>query len=302
MPRTRRLPPAARLPGALNLPRGPVAVVLVAAVLFLPLHGQRTSERLRGADRLSESAARERIDHFRMQRLAGDYCFRFELEHIPARGEPAVWTGTLWGSWNRLGPVARVAIDLKRDNEVMQPVRLEMISQNGRTPRAWVRRGRGERFEPLTGEPYFEPLVEGLNYSAFDLQMPFIYWDHHYVGPSFSINRQEFRMIPPEQSDARRNGVAAVELALDEEFNALRRIDVIGEDGDAISTLSVVSFKQVEGQWIVKVIDLLDRSTRDRTRFRVKEAMVGIRIPETTFDPGSTVDGPELPDDRFRKL
>ena len=39
------------------------------------------------------------------QRLDGDYRFRFELEHCASRQKPRYY-GTMWGSWNELGPSA----------------------------------------------------------------------------------------------------------------------------------------------------------------------------------------------------
>ena len=47
---------------------------------------------------------RTRLESFRAQRLDGDYCFRFQLEHMPRRAKTIRYRGTLWGTWNDLGP------------------------------------------------------------------------------------------------------------------------------------------------------------------------------------------------------
>lgn len=238
--------------------------------------------------RIDQEEGVRRMDAFRSQRLDGDYCFRFELEHLPRRGDKTTYLGTMWGSWNEHGPINRFEILPSADSAGGGSEVVELIVQNGVEPHVWIRRGRSGSFDEITGPALFEPVIPGVVYSPFDLQMPFIYWDDFsYEGPVRVQSRiaQQFLMSPPEGSLSGERGIGAVRVCLDDSYDALLRIEVLDGDGDELSRFTVESFKKVQGQYIVKEITLKDYATRDRTRFQVKAASVGLSLKAQVFDP-----------------
>jgi hypothetical protein len=267
-------------------------VLAVVGLLFFlsPAYAQRPMEKVvkPGMERIDQEEGARRLAAFRDQRLQGDYVFEFQLEHKPRRARTVRYDGVMWGSWNEQGAITRFKI-LPRDEDTnASATTLELIIQNGTSPGAWIRRDHSEEFQQVKGEALFEPLLPDLVYSVFDLQMPFIYWDEFiYEGPSLvgaSRVAQNFVMIPPEKSPSSRQGIEGVRVSLDDTYNALWRVEIIGEDESVRSKFSVESFKKVQEQYIVKRITLIDYPSKDRTTFNVVDASVGLQLDRELFD------------------
>jgi len=247
-------------------------------------------------ERIDAEEGAQRLDTFRRQRLDGDFCFEFELAHKPRRGRTIPYKGIMWGSWNESGPITRFRVSsarLKEGESTNSPEGVELIIQNGVTPQAWIRRNDGSDFELIEGEALFEPIMPGLLYSPFDLQMPFVYWkDFTYEGPTLvgaSRVAQQFLMQPPATSASAQRGISGVRVGLDDTYNALWRIEVVNAESEISSRFAVESFKKVQGQYIVKRITLTDYNSRDRTTFEVKAAALGISLNRNLFCPKSAL-------------
>jgi len=145
----------------------------------------------------------------------------------------------------------------------------------------------------IEGEALFEPIMPGLLYSPFDLQMPFVYWkDFTYEGPTLvGVTRvaQQFLMQPPVTSACAEQGISGVRVGLDDTYNALWRIEVMNAESKVSSRFAVESFKKIQEQYIVKRITLTDYTSRDRTTFEVKAASVGISLNRNLFCPRSAL-------------
>ena len=257
------------------------------------LGGERAS---RFMERIDAEEGAQRLNTFRRQRLEGDFCFEFELAHKPRRGRTIPYKGIMWGSWNELGPITRFRVSSARPKDgesVDSSVGVELIIQNGVTPQAWIRRNDGSDFTLIEGEALFEPIMPGLLYSPFDLQMPFVYWkDFTYEGPTLvGVTRvaQQFLMQPPATSASAERGISGVRMGLDDTYNALWRIEVVNAESEVASRFAVESFKKVQEQYIVKRITLKDYTSRDRTTFEVKAAALGISLNRDLFCPKSAL-------------
>lgn len=225
------------------------------------------------------------IGEFRQQRLQGDFVFLFALENIPRRGQKTHYEGIIWGTWNELGPLNRVVLwePGHEDKPVMQ-----IIAQSGPEPAVWIWQPDKDPY-PLPKEDYFDPLLPNNHYSAFDLLMPFIYWEESLYEGSRRVKGRaahQFIMWPTEAIRAARPDFGAAFIALDANYNALLRADLMNDMGDAIRTVEIQSFKEVDGQYIIKEIDLTDEASRDKSRFRVRAAAVNQQLSAETFDPG----------------
>jgi hypothetical protein len=268
---------------------------LFYAYLPAPAQGRAGGERAsRFMERIDAEEGAKRLAAFRRQRLEGDFCFEFELAHKPRQGRTIRYEGMMWGSWNDLGPITRFRVSparLKNGESTNASHELELIIQNGVTPEAWIRRDNENDFVLIEGEALFEPIMPGVLYSPFDLQMPFIYWkDFTYEGPTLvgaTRIAQQFLMQPPATSASAQRGIHGVRVGLDDTYNALWRIEVMNAQSELASRFAVESFKKIQEQYIVKRITLKDYSSRDRTTFEVKAAALGISLNRDLFCPQS---------------
>ena len=249
----------------------------------------------------------KRMASFRAQRLAGDFCFKFQLEHKPRRGDTIRYNGILYGSWNDRGPVSRFILYPRSvgDEVSMELPPVELIVQNGVDPAVWIRRQAEAPFVRIEDGALFEPIFDGVLYTPFDLQMPFVFWQNYiYEGPSRVLSRigQQFLMQPPEGSLAKLNGITAVRIALDDTYFAMLKVEVLGEDAVPCSSFTVRGLKKVQGQYIVKTIQLKDLHSKDATDFKVKAASIEILLNPEVFNPNSKVALPEISAELFDAL
>ena len=306
----------------------PTVIVTITLGLFFVLGLQsdahaRETVRKRSPERISQAEGRTFIENFRRQRLQGDYCFKFVLEHLPRRGKTIRYKGTVWGSWNEKGPISRFVLDPPDSNTGMDSnssnykenaQHLEWIVQNGVDAQVWTRSQSGEPFKIVSEADLWKPLFEGVLYRPFDLLMPFIYWsDWDYKGPKVIGSRvvQEFCMYPPKKPDAKNEAdetnlapskMHAVKVSLDNDYNALLRIEILDAKENALTRFDVESFKKVSGQYIVKRITLSEEATGNRTRFRVYSAAINLNFLPSIFDPKNTDEICFLSEENFSEL
>ncbi len=244
------------------------------------------------------------IERFRRLRWSSDFFFKFELRNIPRRGRGSVFRGKLWGKSNQAGPLHRVKISstAREDPEIV-----DLISQNGPKPHIWVYSGDPDAPVRELGETdLFSPLLEGLQYSPFDLQMPFIYWDNYvYEGANRTKGRKAYRFLfyPPESIAIKNPELGAVRVYLDAKFNALLKAEMLDPEGRRIRAYKIISLKKVQGQMIPRVIDLVDIRTRNKTRITVVAAAMNLQLPSSNFRPQELGKEPEeIPLDQFEFL
>jgi hypothetical protein len=78
-------------------------------------------------------------------------------------------------------------------------------------------------------------------------------------------------------------------LALDDEYGAPLRVEVLGKGQVAERTLILRSFKKMGNRWIVKEIDCRDRKSRSVTRMKITSAALGLDLDESLFLPENLV-------------
>jgi len=254
-------------------------------------------------EKIDAEEGAKRIASFRAQRLNGDFCFKFQLEHKPRGSSRTVrYNGVVFGSWNQRGPVSRFQLypePVKR-GETVEVSPIDLIVQNGVSPEVWIRHGADAPFARIEDGALFEPIFDGVIYTPFDLQMPFIYWDDYtYKGPANILSRigQRFLMKPPQGSWSARHGISGVQIALDDMYYGLLGVKVFGVDGEPRSEFTLRSFQKVQGQYIVKEIVLseVDRGkVQGSTGFKVKEASVGLIFDAAVFNPECDMDVQEI--------
>jgi hypothetical protein len=240
-----------------------------------------------------QAEGRHVLEEFRAKGIAGDYFLEFELHVLPRRGDERVLTGQLWGTHNDQGPLSRVVIA----TDAAKKTELHLLVQNGPAPIVWSWDGV-DAARLLDVAALFAP-VAGTNLTAFDLQMPFLYWpDFAYQGLTRLRGRptHQFLLQPPKDFAEKYPVLKGVRVFLDTQFNALVQVELVGHDGQTLKTISLLELKRIGEQWIPKTFDVRDEVTRDKTRFLVKGAALGLTLPCEVFSPeqlGETVNPPD---------
>jgi len=261
----------------------------------------------------------EILRELRSVELEGDIHLRFELKVLPRRGRARVFSGELWGSRNTEGPVSRVVLYddaaevVTREqakaatraqaeaveggvgvSSAQRPVRTLLI-QNGVAPQVWVYEAGMAAAERLPERDWHAPLLADAEISAFDLLMPYLYWeDFDFEGGDKVLGRAAHRFLFRAPSRAEESegteepsGRVAVRAYFDQQFHALLQSKLIGADGAVAKTLTVRDLQKISGQWMLKSIDLRNERTRDKTRFEVQEAELGLELSTRIFTPDS---------------
>ena len=227
---------------------------------------------------------------FRQTGISGDYFLAIELRTLPRRSEGKIFAGKIWGSRNAEGAITRVALTdgAGRDHR--------LLIQNGGQATVW--RVVDQQVAQLDVAAMFEPVVPGVNLTAFDLQMPFLYW------PGVTLEKitrmrgrpaHVFVFRPPAAFTARNPRVGAVRAYLDTQYNAPTQIETIDPEGRVTKTLSLLDLKKVGEQWIPQAFEVRDEITRDKTRLVVTAAALNLALPSATFAPAGLTADPGSP-------
>jgi hypothetical protein len=228
-----------------------------------------------------EAESKEILQRFRQSGVAGQYYFDLELHHLPRRGDETVYRGRYWGGRNEQGALSRIEVT-DANGRVSR-----LLVQNGEKPAVW-RFANGQSKQLGVAES-FEPLVPGLEITAFDLQMPFLYWPDAKVERIDRVRGRPahaFLFRPPAGFAAQNREIVAVRAFLDTQYNALMQIEYLGAKS-VLKTISLVDLKKVGEQWIPKSFDVRNDVTRDKTRFLVTGAALNLDFAAKVLEPES---------------
>ncbi len=282
---------------------------LVVFSALTPLDSWGQSKRYRPPARYvqfgqpDQAEGRKILENFRLQGISGDYFLEFELHVLPRRGEThVVKGGRLWGGRNEIGPVSRVELPAVEGASARR-----LLVQNGATGSVWISGTAATSTLPGALDPsaLFTPLA-GTDLTAFDLQMPFLYWNDFVfegVAPVRGRPAHVFLVYPPADIVALKPELTGVRVYLDTQFGALVQAQQIGTEERVLKSITVLDLKKVDDQWMVKTIDLRDEATRNKTQFVVTGAALGLDFSGALFDSaalGSAITPP--PAERIHRL
>jgi hypothetical protein len=131
--------------------------------------------------------------------------------------------------------------------------------------------------------------VAGTHVAPFDLQMSYLYWPEFvYEGVSKVRGRpaDTFLLYPPEDARGAAGEFTAVRVYLDAQYEAPVQAEYLGADARPLKRVSVIDLKRLGEQWVVKSIDFRDEKSRDKTRFSLTAAAVGLDFSKALFTPG----------------
>ena len=239
-----------------------------------------------------QAEGRRVLETFRQAGIPGQYYLEFDLRVLPRRGDERVLKGRLWGSRNEQGAITRMAM-------VMSPgVERRLLIQNGEQSKVWsTDTGGATRMTRIVDA--FEPLVPGVQLTAFELQMPYLYWPDATLERVVRIRNRPshtFFFRPPAAWAALHPEISGVRAYLDTQFNVPVQTELIGQAGQVLRTLSLVDLTKVSGQYIPKTVDLRDETTRDKVRFQVTGAALDLALSASVFEPGQLAEDAASPE------
>ena len=243
---------------------------------------------------LTDESAQERLSDYRSfllsesngSRFHEGYSLQFQLRHMPRRGSETVKNGILYGPFLGCG-VSRLSVvrDSQKNNFS------NFLLKNGEDPKFW--NVTSNELQPIliSPEESLAPLVQGMNQTAFDLLMPFVFWNGEYKNSGKVAGRPAhvFSFTCPPWITKVKPHWQNITLALDDAYDAPLRVEILGKSQIAERTLILRKFKKVGNRWIVKEIDCHDRKSRSVTRMTVTSAALGLDLDQTLFLPENLV-------------
>jgi hypothetical protein len=243
---------------------------------------------------LTDESAQERLSDYRSflltdsngSRFHEGYSLQFQLRHMPRRGNETVKTGILYGPFLGCG-LSRLSVvrDSQKNNFS------NFLLKNGEDPKFWNVTSTELQPNLISPEESLAPLVQGMNQTAFDLLMPFVFWNGEYKNSGKVAGRPAhiFSFTCPPWITKVKPHWQNITLALDDAYDAPLRVEILGKSQIAERTLILRKFKKVGNRWIVKEIDCHDRKSRSVTRMTVTSAALGLDLDQTLFLPENLV-------------
>jgi hypothetical protein len=263
------------------------AFFILAAAAGPLLAGPATSVApgLAQVGRPDAAESRRILEQFRQADIAGEYYLEFELRQLPRRGDERVFNGRLWGGRNSRGTIARISLTDATGRE------RRILMQNGMQPAVWTYAG-GRLTQPgMTA--LLDPLVSGVELTAFDLKMPFLAWpDVECTAIVRVLGRPAYAFFfrPPADFTAQNPEPAAVRAYFDAQFNAPTQTELLDAAGRVTKTFSLVEIKRIGTHTLPKVLEVRNESTRDKTRFVITAAALDLNFTSALFEPASLAD------------
>lgn len=251
--------------------------------------------------RLSDAEAASVLDGFRAYRMAGDFCLKFNITHYLRKSDETEFcTGTLYGTWDAAGPVLRIEIA----RAGAPAAKKSFLLRGGREPELWTLDDEKKpvRIDGNATAPFFD----GLIFTPFDLQAPFVYWENAAYEKTRRFRGRPvhfFKMTPPESFRAETPEIGFVRIGLDRVYNALVSAEIYGNDGKLKKTFSLSRVQKVQGQYTIRSLELRDDATRDKDEFSVFAAAMNLRFSRAAFSPDALAEPPpRVPESLFTRL
>ena len=210
------------------------------------------------------------------------YALRFRLRHMPRRGSESQCSGILSGQSLGHG-TSRIDFD----SIAIGGSRVSLLLSNSERPKAWRYSVDDDETQSLDSAGLLSPLVPGMNQTAFELLMPFVFWSATYEKSGKVAGRPAhiYRFECPPWVRTVRPSWNRITLALDDDYEAPLRVETFSNRSVAHKTYILNSLKKIESTWIPKTFDCKNRNDRSNTRFEVLSAALQLDLDPILFKP-----------------
>lgn len=246
----------------------------------------------------SQETGWEVLKAFRAMGWDGGYRWRIQLKIMPRRGKTRSLNGLMFGDRTENGPVSRIDVierpaDVDANGDLLEAESLRLLFQSGKGAFAMRKRSGTPGPPELVDSARMMEAIAGSEFTLFDLMAPYVFWPHFkYEGRTTFRGSPThlFWMYPPEEDSLLKEYVGGVRLYINDQFNVLVQTEVFDAAGEMAKTLYLVGFEKVDGQVIFKEMDARNEKTRDKTRLKIVDAEMGLRLPGSLFKAQSLMD------------
>ena len=240
-----------------------------------------------------QAQGRAIIERLRESGPAEAYYAEFELRQLPRRGQETTFEGRMWAGRSPDGNILRIELNPGGPGE------RRFLILGGESAAVWFYDPNeiGARPRKVGAST---PLIPGIETTPFDIQMPFLYWTDESLlsiarAPGLQRPAYVFLFRPPSEFEASDPGIAGVRAYVDAQYDAPVQTETIGSNGRILKTMTLVDLKKVQGRYMPKEIDVRNEATRDKTRFELTAAALGVALAPSFFEPGQLSVPAELP-------
>lgn len=238
---------------------------------------------------IGHDEGKRRLEKFQKFRYNGGYSLKFDLIDMPRRGRGPTFSGTLLGDWNSDGPMMRIEF---KNGHSPGDKPLKLLVHSGFNPKIWMQENGGKVRE-LSYEEWFQPIFDGSDYTPFDFSLNFIFWDYfEYKGPMRVKGRpsaQKFLMKMPKALARSNPQIGGAYLSMDDTYNVILGAELLDKQMKKMRSYKLLNFQEVNGEYIIKGIDVVDEKTHNKTRFKVVAAAMGLDVRPEVFEPKGLV-------------
>ena len=144
------------------------------------------------------------------------------------------------------------------------------------------------------------PIVAGVTLTPLDLMFSFIYWDDWVYLKSDRVRGHPAHIFQFNSPAHLKSKTDHVQIAIHAGYNALMKAEFYDKNDALSKVFNVHSFKKIDEEWIIKIIDYLNKPSHDKTRFRVIKAAIGLDLPAEFFTPSWAAMPPQISHDRLK--
>ncbi|MBO6101965.1 MAG: outer membrane lipoprotein-sorting protein [Opitutales bacterium] len=271
------------------------AALILAAASALPAFGQaRKSNKAAQVRDISQADAARRWSEFLESRPSGDYVFKFELEHMPRQSESAMYEGEIFGKYfSAQNFLMRVEI---RPAQSPEKTKKYLLKKIGGKIGVWEE-SAGKIKKLDDPRDWLRPMLEGLIYTPFDVLMPFKSWPCKYAGAGRAMRAVHFfDLCAPDGFPKGEADLSRVRVALSREFNAPFQTEYFDAKGEVSKAVNLSSVKKIDGNWIVKKIETLDKKSRDKDKITILRAGFFDALDPKIFDESALAEPAKIPE------
>lgn len=230
---------------------------------------------------LSIADANERWAEFLSSRPVKDYCFKFDMTHLPRKSEGVEYFGYVWGK-HLSGDTFFMRLKIAKKVDEKESAEFLFLSENGICK--MFKKFDGKVVE-IPQSDWFKPILDGLIYTPFDFASPYKKWASNYAGAGRVGRAVHFFDMRPDAEFAKKNpNLKKVRIALSREFNAPFYTEYYGEGESPERTLLLGVIKKIDDIWFMKEVEMQDKKNRDKDKMEIVAIKFFNSIPFEIFD------------------
>ena len=245
------------------------------------LKSAKNSFNVRNSALLGEPKQKNFLEQFRKGSVFVDLALVFDVSVDHNNGEAKFFNGILLTQSNSSREsYYRLVIKEVSDNPEIRSNQIDYLFKRSEVSLGWIIQPVSTHGRQLVESfSLFQPLLKEIDYTGFDLLMPFIHWSSYRyegcVGSRFSLC-QVYTMTPPQDSQSL---YKEVKMYINNRFATLNKAEFFKNE-ELCKKVKVDRIKKVGERWFVKNIYIKGYSSNQDIKLTIRKIAF-----EQQFDP-----------------